>query len=301
MDKRTEGRRIAFFAILAPCLLLLLAAECSQEEAPKKPVGTVIARVGNAVLTLEELQESIPDEYSYVITRDQNIQYIRQWMNTELLYKEALRLNIDQEPEIKARLEKMKKDLLSAEIISRSVARGGTEINEQAIREFYESNRDQFVREYNVVRFDEIVVDDLNLAWEIRRTATHESFKNLAKTHSRIPVVGESTPYVPLDAIPPVIRNAVQTAAIPSITGPYRAEDGFYIIRLIGRFDRGTIASLEEVRAEVIARLSTVTLKSETERLIEDIRSRSDVEFNTGLVPGADVAAAEAAEVEAQD
>ncbi|MDR2579044.1 MAG: peptidyl-prolyl cis-trans isomerase [Chitinispirillales bacterium] len=296
MDKRRGGCRAACFAALALCLFVLLAVECPREEVPKKPAGTVIARVGNSVLTLEELQASIPNEYSYVITRDQNIQYVRQWMNTELLYNEALRLNVDQEPEIKARLEKMKKDLLSAEIISRSAARGGTEISEQAIREFYESNRDQFVREYNVARYDEIVVDDLNLAWEIRRTATHEAFRNLAQTHSRTPVMGESTPYIPLDAIPPIIRNAVLAAAIPSITGPYRAEDGFYIIRLVGRFDKGTIASLDEVRDEIMARLSTMTLKGQTERLISDIRSRSDVEFNTELVPGIDVDASDTAE-----
>jgi hypothetical protein len=122
----------------------------------------------------------------------------------------------------------------------------------------------------------------------------------LARTHSKVPVLDENTPYVPLDAIPPIVRNAILAAAIPSITGPYRAEDGFYILRLVGRFDKGTIASLEEVRDEIMARLSTMTLKGETERLISDIRSRADVEFNMGLVPGANVEAAPA-EPEARD
>ena len=272
---------------LAAAALFLMTAACSREPQPKAPVGTVIARVGNSVLTLEELTASIPSEYSDFITREQNVQYVRQWINTELLYREALRLAVDEEPHIKARLEKMKKDLLSAEIISRRAA-SGIAISEQAIREFYESNRDQFVRPSSVMRYDGIVVDDLSLAWEIRRSATHETFQSIARTHSKVPVSGldESTPYVPVDAIPPIIRQALQIANIPSITGPYRAEDGFHILRLLGRFEKGTIASLDEVRNEIILRLSNAAQRGETERLLTEIRSREDVEFHADLIPG---------------
>jgi hypothetical protein len=294
MDTDTY-KKAGYRAVLgaALCAAAFGAFGCKKDEAPKKPSGTVIARVGNSVLTLEELQASIPNEYSYVITREQNIHYVRQWINTELLYGEALRLRVDQEPQIRERLDKMRKDLLSAEIINRSSARGDAEIGEQAVREYYEANREQFVRETNVIRYDEIVVDDLNLAWEIRRTVTHETFRGVAKTHSKVRTGGaldESAPYVPIDAIPPTVRNALQTAAVPSITGPYRADDNsFHILRLVGRFDKGTIASLDEMRDEIVSRLSNMTQKGETERVISEIRSRVEVEFNIDLVPGADV------------
>jgi len=276
--------------LITAALCAVLAAGCSKEDpVPKRPDGTVIARVGNAYLTLEELQSSIPSEYSSVITRDQNIRYVRQWINTELLYQEALRIGVDREPHIRARLEKMKKDLLSAEIISRG-ARGRAEVSDLAVREYYESHREQFVREVFTVRYEQIVVDDISVAWEIRRSATHETFRSLARTHSKFPVPGgidDNPPFVPLEAIPPIIRNAVMGAAVPSITGPYRAEDGFHILRLVGRFDRGTVASLEEVRDDIVSKLSNITQKGETERLISDIRSRADVEFNMDIVPGA--------------
>ena len=280
-------RRTAVFVVLG-LVLLAGVVGCPQEQAPKKPAGTVVARVGNAYLTLEELQASIPTEYSYVITREHNIQYVRQWINTELLYQEALRLKIDQEPEIRARLEKMRRDLLSSEVINRSSLRGGVEVSEEMIREYYETNREQFVREANVVRYDDIVVDDLNLAWKIRNTVTHETFRSMAKSNSKVPVDGldESTPYVPLDAIPPKVRNAILAAAVPSITGPYSAEDGIHILRVVGRYDKGTIASVDEVRDEIVSRLSNMRQKGEMERLIADIRSRADVEFNQNLVPG---------------
>jgi len=288
------NKRIAtLLPVMLGALLLAAVSGCTpdkEDSSPKKPEGKVIARVGQAYLTLEELKASIPSEYADIITREQNILYVRQWINTELLYQEALRQGVDKEHDIRARLEKMRRDLLSAEIISRSV-RGGADVGEVAIKEYYETNREQFVREAFTVRYEEIVVDELTLAWELRRNATHETFHSLANTHSKFRSASAAEgnvnpPYVPLDAIPPVIRTAIMAASVPSITGPYRAEDGFHILRLVGRFDKGTIASLDEVREEIVSRLSNITQKGETDRLISDVRSRSDVEFNEDLVPG---------------
>jgi hypothetical protein len=293
INKKKGCRRRSVPGAALPCwvsalLFTIIAASCQHEEIPKRPEGPIVARVGNDYLTLAELKESIPPEYSDVITRDQNVLYVRQWINTEILYQEAVRLGIDQEPVIKARLERMRKDLLSTELMSRSASASNVEIGDQAIREYYESNREQFVREYNVVRYEDIVVPDVNVAFEIRRTVTHESFKNVAKTHSKAPEgLSESAPYVALDAIPPKLRNAIiTTTVLPAIIGPYGAEDGFHVMRVTGKYDKGTIASIDEVRDEIISRLSSITQKGETERLISEIRARSDVEFNVDLIPG---------------
>jgi len=301
-----NGKRRAFFTVfMCLTLLALLTLTAGCDKIPenwqfwnngsgkgKKPSGTVIARVGDAVLTLEELEASIPQEYSGIITQEQNIAYVRRWINTELLYQEALRLKVDHNPEIIARFERMKKDLLSAEIINRGAAEGGAEISEQAIREYYESNREQFVRESAVARYEDIVVSDINHAWEIRRTVTHDTFRDVAKAASSVQFVGDlngAAPFVALETVPPVVRNAIAAAAVPSITGPYRSEEGFHILRLINKFDKGTIATLEEVREEISARLSNQAQNEETERMISDIMSRADVEFNIDLIPGADV------------
>jgi hypothetical protein len=80
----------------------------------------IIAQIGNSVLTVNDLYKSIPQQYLEQITREQNIEYVKQWIDNELLFREALRRNFDKEQPIKERLEKMKKDLLIAELISRS-------------------------------------------------------------------------------------------------------------------------------------------------------------------------------------
>ena len=99
----------------------------------------VIARVGKATLTLHDLNANIPPEYSAEITREQNINYVKQWIDAELFYQEAIRKKIDKESDIKKRLSTMKKDLLAAELMNRTSLTINTKtIDDNAIHAFYE-------------------------------------------------------------------------------------------------------------------------------------------------------------------
>jgi len=291
VNKIKKLRKYICIPFVVICTVLFLAGCDVKFNVPnnKKPTSPVIARVGNAVLTIDDLNASIPMEYRDIITYEQNAHFVRQWMSTELLYQEALRRKVDKEHEIKARLEKMKKDLLSAEIINRNSLGGRSGVSDQAIREYYEKNRSQFIREQDMIRYQEIVVQDINLAWEIRNTVTHEKFSDVLAAHSKIPLTNlDHPPFVPLDAVPPFLRARIATLAVPSIGGPYRSDDGFYILRIIGKYDKGAIATLEEVYDEITARLTSVAQKSEIDRLIADLRLKTNVEFNIDLIPGSD-------------
>ena len=289
MNKVKKLRKYICIPFVVICTVLFLAGCDGQFLPSKKPTSPVIARVGNAVLTIDDLSASIPPEYRDIITYEQNAHYVRQWMSTELLYQEALRRKVDKESVIKARLQKMRKDLLSAEIINRNSLNSSSEVSDQAIREYYEQNRNQFIREHDVVKYQEIVVQDLNLAWEIRNTVTHEKFNDVLAAHSKIPLTNfETPPFVPMDAVPPFLRARIVTLAVPSIGGPYRSDDGFYIVRILGKHDRGAISTLEEVYDEIAARLTNMTQKGEIDRLIADLRLKTNVEFNTDLIPGSD-------------
>jgi hypothetical protein len=289
VNKSEKLKKYICIPFVVICTVLLLAGCDGKFSIQKKSESPVIARVGNAVLTIDDLNTSIPDEYRDIITYEQNAHFVRQWMSTELLYQEALRRKVDREREIKARLEKMRKDLLSAEIINRNSFNGSSKVSDQAIREYYENNKNQFIREHDMVRYQEIVVQDLSLAWEIRNTVTHEKFNDVLAAHSKIPLTNlETPPFVPMDAVPPFLRARIVAVAAPSIAGPYRSDEGFYILRILGKYDKGAISTLEEVYEEIAARLTNMAQRGEIDRLIADLRLKTNVEFNTNLIPGSD-------------
>ena len=265
--------------------LFLVHTACNN-----KPSSPVIARVGRSVLTVDDLHENIPPEYSEQITREQNIDYVKQWMDTELLYREALRKKFDKEPQIKERLEKMKKDLLAAEVINRySLQHESSTIDQIMVHDYYDQHKLSFVREKEMIKYLEIVTDDHASASYISRNATLQNFSSLASRYSKIPYADSaSIPYVAFDEIQPEIRQVIASTPVLKTTNPVKTELGYHIIMVIDKLEKGGICKEEEVWEEILTLLSTKTHKERMERLLADLRLKTDVEFNFSLISGVD-------------
>lgn len=268
---------ILLFAVLSICFTCKIY--------PKKK-GPVIARVGRSILTLNDLNKSIPSEYSNRITRKQRINYVKQWIDTELLYQEALRQKIHKEKEICKRLEQMKKDLLGAEMISRSSSGIHRQrISEESIINYYEQNKKSFIRESDVVKYIEIVVEDLKKGWNVRNMITSNNFLALAAKYSTIPIIDPNTaPYIPLKDLPQSISKAISNTNITRTTSPLQMPDGFHLIRILDKQKGGDTCFLEEVSEEIISTLSAQSQKKDIENLLSDLRQKIDCEFHFELI-----------------
>lgn len=254
---------------------------CSQKSS-----SPVIAKVGKRVLTVEDLTNSIPPEYIDQITLEQNINYVKQWIDTELLFQEALRRKIHKDPLIKKRLEKMKKDLLAAELMNRnSMQYQGVVIDDATIQNYYELNKDKYIREKDVAKYIEILVQDYRIAWNLTRNGNSENFLNLAAEYSQTPYPkDENIPYTPLDEIRPEIRNTIINTPINSVSNPVKTEEGYYVILVIDKLEKGGICKLDEIKDEIINQLTVKNQKEKTEQFLSDLRLKTNVEFNSETI-----------------
>lgn len=258
----------------------------------KRTESPVIARVGQSVLTLDDLYERIPPEYNDRITREQKINYVKQWIDTEILFQEAMRLKIHKEPEISGRLLQMKKDLLSSEMISRyAFSPMKYPVSEDAVRKYYETNIGNFVRESDVVKYMEIVLDNEKTGWEVHKMITPENFIDIAIRFSKAPVQdSRAIPYISVKALPEKIAAVIPTIKIGGTTGPIEINGRYHIFRIFDKQSAGTTCALDEVREEIVGTLSTETQKKHMEDLISEIRLKTDYEFNVDVIPSADEA-----------
>ncbi len=263
--------------------LLNMSLTCEESTPVNDPV---IARVGRSILTLDDLNKSIPPEYSNQITHKQRINYVKQWIDTELLYQEALRLKVHKEKKICKRLEQMKKALLSAEMISRnSSGMHKQNITEETITEYYEKHKESFIRESDVVKYVEIIVENLVAGWKVRNMVTATNFLELAKQYSSIPVPDPNTfPFIPLKSLPPEISDIVFSIRLNGTTSPIKISDGVHIIRVLDKQKAGEICLLEEVREEIISTLSAQSQKKDIENLLAALRQKSDYIFNFEII-----------------
>jgi parvulin-like peptidyl-prolyl isomerase len=246
----------------------------------------VIARVGKATLTLESLKNSIPNEYSNQITRDQNICYVKQWIDRELLFQEALNQKIDKESVIKERLEKMKKDLLSSELLSRvSMKSQSDSLNDSVFKQYYKKNQSQYVRDKDYVKYIDITAEDSKKAWEIYRTANKSNINTIALQNSKNQSFDSTNvPYFPLETTLPEIRQIIVTTAINTISLPIKTNNGYHIIDVLDKLDKGGICSYSEVRKEIASQLIMIEQKTKIDKLLSDLRIKSRVEFNVNLI-----------------
>ena len=283
--KRKTRKVYIYYCIFS--LFLFTFLTCEKLSKPDSPV---IARVGRSVLTLEDLNKSIPSEYSSRISREQRINYVKQWIDTELLYQEALRQKIDKEIDIRLRLEKMKKDLLGAEMISRnSFGTNKQKFSEEAINNYYEQHKESFIRESDVVKYIEIVVDNVKTGWKVRNMITQNNFLELAAQFSTIPVRDPNTaPYIPLNSLPPELSSVIFTIRINGTTSPIKLPDGVRIVRVLDKQNAGDTCLVEEVKDEIVSALSTQSQKKDIENLLADLRQKTDYEFHFELISKGD-------------
>jgi parvulin-like peptidyl-prolyl isomerase len=269
------------YLIIPVVVLCLIVVQCGQSKNEK-----VIARVGKSTLSLENLKNSIPNEYSDQITRDQNINYVKQWIDRELLFQEAVNQKIDKDPAIKERLIKMKMDLLAAEMLNRySMKIQADSISDSVVNHYYKINQNQFIREKDYVKYLDIAIDDSKKAWELYRTVTKENFVNFASQFSKAPTFDSiNIPYTSVENIPVEIRQAIASTVVNTISTPIKTSNGYHIINVMDKLDKGGICSLFEVRKEIIDQLVTINQKVLIEKVLADLRAKNRVDFNLNLI-----------------
>ena len=254
-----------------------------------RDIGQIVARVGNSTLTLDDLFKSIPPEYSDHITREHMISYVKQWIDTELLYQEALRRRIHKEPEIRNRLQKMKRDLLSAEIISRSTVVGADRnpVAPKEVQAYYEKHKDDFIRNTAVAKYVEIVVEDAKTAWQVHNQITDENFLDLAARYSTVPVEDpRSAEFIPILRLPEEIGAVIEKTRISGTSVPIEMVDGYHIVRVLDKQDAGTTSDIDEVREEIVGTLATENQKEDIENLLSSLRLKTDLEYHFDKIPG---------------
>lgn len=273
--------RIGKYLIITSVVSMLISVQCNQN----KEIN-VIAKVGKSTLTLDDLKRCIPTEYSDQITPDQYNKFVIQWINNELLSQEAINQKIDKEIVIKERIRKMKTDLLSAEMLNRfSQKIQPDSIKESDIEDFYNLNRNNFIRQKDYVKYLDIAVDESAKAWELYRTTNKNNFVSVAAQYSKTPTFDSANiPYTSLDVIQSEIRQALSNLALNSVSMPVKTSNGYHILFYIDKLNKGDICTLQEVKKEILDQIVNEKQKNLIDQILADLRIKTNVEYNKELL-----------------
>jgi len=238
-----------------------------------QPEGVEVARVGKERLTLDEVNARIPVHLAGQVSAEEKRRLVDGWVEEALLYQEAVRRKLDEEPEVADRAEKAVRNLLIAELLEREFQRDA-EVLEGDYHTYYEQHRESFVRDEPEVRARHILVRSRSELDEVRgRLKRGELFDQVAREMS-VDASAESggdLGYFTEGMVSPAFWSACEKARVGRST-VVSTRLGQHIVEVLDRRESGTVRDLLEVRPEIRQRVLAERRHSRRQKLLDALR-----------------------------
>jgi len=235
--------------IIGFLLTLFLAAGCLKRGGRRTDE---VARVGDKVLTLHELCQSL--EEMKLDTEDPELrgQYISIWVDHNLLLYEAKRLGYDKNPELKKQYQRLYEEMLINTMLEEAVTID--ELDEVTITKYWRDHTGEFTRGNDAVKIVIVSNDDRATAWDVRN-AMDKARKGTELIATYPDLNLDTTKWMDVNRLPEEIGQRVSTLRINDVCLPFTMNDRWYIIKLLNRAKTGEPRSVEEVAEDIRARL----------------------------------------------
>ncbi len=265
--------------VLMLLLITFSILSCEKEiESEKK----VIVQVGRQELSVEDLEDVIPQKHDELVTQEQIQNYIQRWIDNELIYQEALRLGMNKSADLSSVLRRAEKEYLINRLLD-SLMTAKIDFQEQEIINYYEMNKDNFIRGKTEINVLHILVSEISEANELRtRIMRGQDFEELAREASldykrkkRIDLG-----YFSSDDVVPAIASSLFKWRVGSVTRPIKSEFGYHIFKIKDKREPNTLKEYEEVKDEIVERLLAKRKEEMYKDYITSLKSKVEIKTN---------------------
>jgi tetratricopeptide (TPR) repeat protein len=121
----------------------ITALEKSSVSEVKK--GEPLAKIGNRIITEEELKANIPPymQDSILKDKDKKLEFLKQYIASELMYDTAKRKGYDRDKEILRQVHEIKKNMMIQKLIQEEI-KDETKINTVDMKLYYQAHKDKY-------------------------------------------------------------------------------------------------------------------------------------------------------------
>ncbi len=275
------------------CAVLLNAAllftQCQFLTIAEDP-DTVVARVNQSTLTVDQLEAELDDAALPAATLQMRRDWVSVWIRTELLYQEALRRDFDGDGKTLRELDRMRRDHLANVVLEHVITDSSMVVTDEEVTGYFEANRKEFVYHEPELRLSVIVLPDEATARQVRGQLSRRSstFEELARTRSIHPssADGGDLGFLKRADISDIsVQEIVFSLSVGQVSRPVLSESGSFIFRVVERRAAGTVPPLDEVRGEIVNRMLQDRRRELVRRFVDALRQSSNVEiFNGNLM-----------------
>lgn len=261
-----------------PLLLLSLSLGGCGGGDGEKGTGSVtdaIVRVGNAYLTEEAIESLIPSEERLPI--EDRKRFVERWIETEILYQEALRRGVGDDPRVRTRIRTLEQEFL-ADHLTFLELRDRTMVTEEEIAAYFDTHEQEYRYEYRV---SHILVSTLEEAQNVQKLLEKNSFAWVANRHSIDPVArrGGDLGYLSKGNMIPEFENVVFDMKPGEVSEVVKSDFGYHIIKLVGMRESLVTVDPADVRAQIVNMLIMEKRDKAYDIFLESLRENADIEY----------------------
>lgn len=257
--------------------LMVLVAGCPDE----KPKGTVVVVVNGDELTKQDLQALAPD--GFVLTRENLPRILDKWVSNSLMYQEALRRGIKDDPKVQVYLQRLERDYLVNEMLRKLTE--SVSVSQSEMLDYFNANRETFADEVKIVR---IVLPDSLMALqtlaEIRQGA---DFKRLAEQRSLDQLLpgGQESNFLPRGfgdprgGGDPALEEAIFALQQGEVSGVIATQEGYQLVKVTDRRRVRAVPSFAEVQGSIHATLAYRKGEAAVDSVLSELRAKARIEL----------------------
>lgn len=260
------------FIILYVSILSTVFVRCSilDREQP-------VARVNDSKLTRTELEQKVPQlgsEEDYINAKRK---YINDWVDRELLYQEALRQDIKPDEFMEAELERIRKSMIVNSFIKVKI-NDIISVTDDEIKDFYDTNTDEFIAETNYYKFEAIKTSEAEFAKRLEKNINSGAdIRNIFdNSPDSCQIVSNGLVYFAETHIPPGFVAELQKRKSDKGFFKLTSKDETYFIKIIDILPMGEKKKYEMVEQEIKQTLTHKKRQEKYNGLISLLRSNNN-------------------------
>jgi peptidyl-prolyl cis-trans isomerase C len=288
---RTKAIATVLIVIVALCF------GCAEEEE-----GEVLAKIGSDNVTLADLEARLegmpPFMREQLSNEDGRERLLKAIVEEEIIYREAIAIGLNKTDRFTSEIEKRKRDVL-VRLFYEDVIEAASGPSDSAVAAYYETNPEEFTVPASA-RARHILVETEREALSIRKELEGGAdFGEMAMAHSLDALTKErdgvihgeirrGAPIKGLGDLPELVEVCLQLEE-NQLSQPVKTEKGYHIV-LLQEKSPERIKSFDEVRSDIVTRLSYDNRTGVRDSILGDLKSKYRVEFvaqstEDGLTP----------------
>ena len=259
---------------------LARAAGCQRQT----PSQGYVARLGDAYLMQDEVHAALDNLPPRLDSTEARRQFIDQWVTNELLFQEALRLNLRTQQDVQRRLEESERSVLIDALISQLFEQEMEAPIPPEIRAYFERHKEQLrLREpFAHVRYlFSAEADSARLAHRLLQEATADSlWPQLVTRFAQdaalsLTLSGNYFPESRLFIEQPVLRQHLAQLRPGQLAPLIEANGHTHLLQLKDRVPAGSIPELAWIEDQVQRQLTIDARKQMYERQVQRLRTEA--------------------------